>query len=218
MNRVDGRRARARRIDVNGVSMTAAEIAELTGEHVTSVLARVRRGGPPLGRARGAPRPKGTRDVSSPKSCESCGQPFTRRPDEPASNYVRRRTCSPSCKNALVSALRSDIDREEFVRAWNTATSVDEVAERFGIDNRSAYKRAQNMRTEGRPMKRMRRRGQVINVHGMKLTVREFCELTGEPVNTVLYRLRRGISPFGPRTGRQGRRPIRATPPLPNTT
>jgi biotin operon repressor len=48
------------------------------------------------------------------------------------------------------------VDPEEFVKAWQTAVSVNEVADRLGISKLGASVKASHLRKEGVPLKKFR--------------------------------------------------------------
>ena len=50
----------------------------------------------------------------------------------------------------------STVDPEAFVRAWQTAVSVNEVADRLGISKLGASVKASHLRKEGVPLKKFR--------------------------------------------------------------
>jgi len=57
--------------------------------------------------------------------------------------------------NGKVNGKRPFVDLEAFVDAWNRATSVDDVATKFGITKGSAMGKAHALRKLEVPMKRM---------------------------------------------------------------
>lgn len=94
---------------------------------------------------------------------------------------------------------RPRFDHASFAAAWNAALSVGEVAQQLGLTAEQTRDRARRVRRAGVDLKRMAR---TINVHGVEMTVMEFCRMTGQSKSTVMERLGRGLSPF--RAARQG--------------
>jgi hypothetical protein len=86
---------------------------------------------------------------------------------------------------------RPKFDHAAFARAWNAADSVAEVAHQFGISAVMARDRARKVRRAGIALKPMVK---VIDVMGVAMTVREFCEMTGQSKSSVSERLTRGFS------------------------
>ena len=132
----------------------------------------------------------------SEKTCIVCGDSFKRYEREGATNFRRRQTCSFDCKKVFMSNTRKGYDYAAFSESWNAARSVDECAKQWGITAPEARSRASNVRLSGFVLKRLYHTGKTINIHGVEMTVREFCAMTGLKTNTVLYRLRHGLEIF----------------------
>ena len=88
---------------------------------------------------------------------------------------------------------RPKFDHAAFAETWNAASSVSEVAERIGLSVDLARDRARRVRRSGMPLKRMVRH---VDVHGVDMTVMEFCRMTGESKSSVMDRLSAGRGPF----------------------
>lgn len=91
---------------------------------------------------------------------------------------------------------RPKFDHDEFVAAWNSAGTVQEVAYRLGISVDLARDRARRVRKAGSKLERMVKR---VDVYGVMLTVRELCMLTGRSKSMVAACVAAGASPFGAR-------------------
>lgn len=130
------------------------------------------------------------------KTCTVCKERFERRASEGATNFRRRETCDNDCKKIFLSNTRVGYDYATFAKLWNAADSVAEVARKLDITQHQARSRASNVRTSGLSLKPLYRRGKTIDVHGVQMTVTEFCAMTGFKVNTVLYRLRHELDLF----------------------
>lgn len=122
---------------------------------------------------------------------------------EDASEVARRLGMTPRKASNVASRLRSSgdaikymrvgFDHTAFARAWNAASSVSEVAKQLGLSVDLTRDRARRVRRSGIHLKRMVR---TINVHGVDMTVAEFCHMTGERKSSVMDRLGAGLSPF----------------------
>ncbi len=55
-------------------------------------------------------RPRGHLVGTDPKTCEHCGEPFSRRPDEGASAFAKRRSCGYACSN-----VRTNQERQQYL-------------------------------------------------------------------------------------------------------
>lgn len=197
-SRVQLRYDREEFVEVWNASGSVAEVARKLGITVSKVRSRASNA-----RASGVALKILSRQLEfTSKTCVVCPKSFERRDDESATNFRKRQTCSDDCKKVFMSSARSGYDRGAFAELWNAADSVAEVASKLGITDRQARSRASNVRTNGFSLKPLYHRGKTIDVHGVQMTVPEFCAMTGLKVVTVLYRLRRDLDLFArPTTG-----------------
>lgn len=54
-----------------------------------------------------------------------------------------------------MSIKKPSVGLEQFIEAWETSASVDEVCNRTGLNKKSTYSRAAKYRSEGLPLKKM---------------------------------------------------------------
>jgi biotin operon repressor len=65
-------------------------------------------------------------------------------------------------------------DSTEFIHIWNSATSLEEAAERLGIQKTSASMRAANLRKNGHEVKRFQRGRKVRDIDALAQIARQF--------------------------------------------
>lgn len=69
-----------------------------------------------------------------------------------------------SKKKAKSKATRYGVSPEEFVKAWASSTSIDEVIKKTGLPKNAVYSRVNSYRHKGVKLKKMQRPNKVINV------------------------------------------------------
>jgi biotin operon repressor len=58
-------------------------------------------------------------------------------------------------------------DPEEFIRIWNESTSLEDAAERLGVQKTSASMRASHLRKMGHPVKRFQRGRKIRDISAL---------------------------------------------------
>jgi hypothetical protein len=95
----------------------------------------------------------------SGRTCERCRAPLIRRGGEPPSRFAARRFCGVDC--ALRTAVKRPrpglriCDWDLFAETWQAASSVAEVASKFGLTTDQAARLAAKSRGRGRDLKLM---------------------------------------------------------------
>lgn len=118
-------RVHAKRVNVNGKSMTYRQVAKMLGISRAAVSMRVLRGKDPLAE-RGDSRSdskaaiRRRRAPVGAKSCQLCNAVFSRRSNESVSTFAARIACSAACGNAIkrkpISVFGVDMERKEVCR------------------------------------------------------------------------------------------------------
>lgn len=95
--------------------------------------------------------PRGPREHKT--TCGHCHEPFT-----VTRQYGRPRLyCSRHCASAAKLAQNERVSPEDFVRAWQKAETLPEVAKALGMTEHAAENRAYRYRDQGVRLKHMRK-------------------------------------------------------------
>lgn len=147
------------------------------------------------------------------KKCSVCHRSFGRS-NEGMSNFRRRQTCGLACKRELMAAVRTMIPHEEVARRWNESRTVDDAAKAIGVSIGRLRGLRNTARAKGLKLKRQRRPQGTVVVHGVLMTLSEVAEMTGCHVETIRYRVKRGLDVImRPRAGRRTRSATRPSGP-----
>jgi hypothetical protein len=68
-------------------------------------------------------------------------------------------------------ATRYGVTPEDFVKAWSTSSSIDEVMEKTNLPKNAVYSRVNSYRHKGVKLKRMQRQNKVVNVDALNSIV-----------------------------------------------
>lgn len=95
--------------------------------------------------------PRGARDRTS--TCGHCHKPFT-----VTRQYGRPRLyCSPHCAAEAKRSKNERISPDDFVRAWQKAETLTDVAKALGMSEHACENRAYRYRDQGVRLKHMRK-------------------------------------------------------------
>lgn len=116
------------------------------------------------------------RDISTSKSCVKCGKIFRRGRTEGTSTFLMRRCCSRGCANKL---------RVEHQQDDRTCKACATILTRRAKESLGSYRKRTYCCCKCATIATTK----VVEVCGVRLTLREVSEITGEPVGTVRWRI-----------------------------